>query len=70
MQLSTRPGSQRSFLVDATGVTKKVVRNKNTNQPFWVRGLIGDNVELVPLQGEDILVPKSEFNSESWEVIH
>lgn len=70
MQLSTRAGSQRSFLVDVTGVTKKVVRNKNTGQSFWVRGRSGNNVELVPIQGEDLLVPENQFTAESWEVIH
>lgn len=70
MQLNTIPGGQRVFLVDFASLTKKVVRNKNTGQSFWVRGFHQGNLELVPIQGEDILVPEKSFTLEAWEIIH
>lgn len=70
MYLSTTPGGQRNFVIDFAGLTKKVVRNKNTGQSFWVRGRHEGNLELVPIQGEDVLVPETSFNRESWEIIH
>lgn len=70
MQLDTAPGGQRTFVVDFAGLTKSVVRNKNTGQSFWVRGFHQGNLELAPLQGEDLLVPKESFTMESWEIIH
>lgn len=70
MQLNTIPGGQRMFAIDLAGLTKQVVRNKNTGQSFWVRGFTQGNLELVPIQGEDILIPEKSFNLESWEIIH
>lgn len=70
MHLSNSVGSQRSFLIDFPALTKKVVRNKNTGQSFWVRGRNQGNLELVPMQGEDVLVPEHAFSMESWEIIH
>lgn len=70
MQLDTLPGGKRMFFVDFQGLTKKVVRNKNTGQSFWVRGFHQGNLELVPIQGEDVLVPEKSFSTESWEIIH
>jgi len=70
MQLDITPGGQRTFVVDFAGLTKQVVRNKNTGQSFWVRGFHQGNLELVPIQGEDILIPEKSFNLESWEIIH
>ena len=70
MQLDISPGGQRKFLVDVAGLKNKVVRNKNTGQSFLVRGSNQGNVELVPVQGEDVLVPINSFNRESWEIIH
>lgn len=69
MQLNTIPGGQRVFFVDVAGITKKVVRNKNTGQSFWVRGSHGGNIELVPIQGEDVLIPEAAFTPECWQVL-
>jgi len=70
MQLYTNPGSQRTFVVDPSSLTKKVVRNKNTGKSFWVRGISDGVVRLVPVQGEDLLVLTQHFTMESWEIIH
>lgn len=70
MQLDIAPGGQRNFLVDVVGAQNKVVRNKNTGQSFLIRGSHKGNVELMPVQGEDVLVPVTSFNRDSWEVIH
>ena len=70
MQLSTAPGGKRSFILNIAGATKKVVRSKNTGQSFFVRGQDQNCVMLMPIQGEDYLVPKESFTSDSWEVIH
>lgn len=70
MQLDIAPGGQRKFLVNVAGHQNKVVRNKNTGQSFLIRGSNQGNVELAPVQGEDVLVPINSFTRESWEVIH
>lgn len=70
MQVDRSEGSPRVFFVEPIGVKQKVVRNKNTGQSFWVRGCNDGNVELVPIQGEDLLIPVGSFNAESWQVIH
>lgn len=70
MQLDISPGGKRNFVVDFAGLTKKVVRNKNTGQSFWVRGHHQGNLELVPMQGEDILIPEHSFSLDSWEIVH
>lgn len=70
MQLSTASGGKRSFILNLAGSTKNVVRSKNTGQSFFVRGHDQDTVMLVPIQGEDYLVPKESFTTDSWEVVH
>lgn len=62
------PAGGQDILLSAGLFSKKVVKNTNTGKKYSMT-IAGDEVILVPLQGESIRIRKTQLASDSWEAL-